>query len=177
MKTLTQHLNEKLIINKDYRGLGNDYEEFDDEIVDIIKELLDNPEDEDIKFNAAYGIIYFSVITDMIETTYDAYGMRTKKNMCDKIRTTHKFIPASIRPTDYKRALRKSYIDMESQYLKEIKELYEYLIDNNDKCSIKNCDLGDGNLFSTVTNEKYLFSFLLNEKTGEMFELFIIEFK
>ena len=66
---------------------------------------------------------------------------------------------------------------MESQYLKEIKELYEYLNDNKDKCSIKNCDLGDGNLFSTVTNEKYLFSFLLNEKTDEMFELFIIEFK
>ena len=177
MKTLIQYLNEKLIINKDYTGLGNDYEEFDDRIVDIIKELLDNPEDEDIKFDAAYGIIYFSVVTDMIETTYEAYGMRTKKNMCDKIRKTHKFIPASISSIDYKRALRKPYIDMESQYLKEIKELYEYLIDNNDKCSIKNCDLGDGNLFSTVTNEKYLFSFLLNEKTGEMFELFIIEFK
>ena len=63
MKTLIQHLNEKLIINKNYTGLGNDYEEFDDRIVDIIKELLDNPEDEDIKFSAAYGIIYFSVIT------------------------------------------------------------------------------------------------------------------
>ena len=177
MKTLIQHLNEKLIINKDYTGLGNDYEEFDDRIVEIIEELLDNPEDEDIKFSAAYGIIYFSVITDMIETTYEAYSMRTKKNMCDKIQKTHKFIPPTISSINYKRALRKPYIDMESQYLKEIKELYEYLIDNNDKCSIKNCDLGDGNLFSTVTNEKYLFSFLLNEKTDEMFELFIIEFK
>ena len=177
MRTLTKYLNEKLIINKDYTGLGNDYEEFDDRIVDIIKELLDNPEDEDIKFDAAYGIIYIHVILDMIETTYDAYSMKTKNNMLAKIRKKHKFIPSTIRPTDYKRALRKPYIDMESEYLKEIKELYEYLIDNNDKCSIKNCDLGDGNLFSTVTNEKYLFSFLLNEKTGEMFELFIIEFK
>ena len=177
MKKLTQHLNEKLIINKDYTGLGNDYEEFDDRIVDIIKELLDNPEDEDIKFDDAYGIIYFSVVTDMIETTYEAYSAKAIQTMFDKIRKKHKFIPPSISSIDYKRALRKPYIDMESQYLKEIKELYEYLIDNNDKCSIKNCDLGDGNLFSTVTNEKYLFSFLLNEKTGEMFELFIIEFK
>ena len=53
MRTLTKYLNEKLVINKDYTGLGNDYEEFDDRIVDIIKELLDNPEDEDIKFDAA----------------------------------------------------------------------------------------------------------------------------
>ena len=177
MKTLTQHLNEKLIINKDYTGLGNDYEEFDDRIVDIIKELLDNPEDEDIKFDAAYEIIYIHVILDMIATTYDSYSAKAIQTMFDKIQKTHKFIPSTIRPTDYKRALRKPYIDMESQYLKEIKELYEYFNDNKDKCSIKNCDLGDGNLFSTVTNEKYLFSFLLNEKTGEMFELFIIEFK
>ena len=98
MRTLTQHLNEKLIINKDYKGLGNDYEEFDDRIVDIIKELLDNPEDEDIKFDATYGIIYIHVILDMIATTYDAYSAKAIQTMFDKIRKTHKVIPSTIRP-------------------------------------------------------------------------------
>ena len=76
MKTLIQYLNEKLIINKDYTGLGNDYEEFDDRIVDIIKELLDNPEDEDIKFSAS--------IIPMInppETIAGRMGTKTSPNV------------------------------------------------------------------------------------------------
>ena len=170
MKTLNEYIEERLIVNKNYKG-------FDNRIIDIIKELLDNPEDDDIKFDGSYEIFYFQVITDMIETTYGAYGMKAKQNMYDKIRKTYKFMPNKISTKNYKRALRKLYVDTESEYSGEISELYEYLNDNKDKYSIKNCKLNEGHLFSMIMNEKYLLSFLLNEKTNEIFELFIIEFK
>lgn len=170
MKTLNEYIEERLIINKNYKG-------FDNRIIDIIKELLDNPEDDDIKFDGSYEIFYLSVITDMIETIFEGYGMRAKQVMWDKIRKTYKFMPNKISTTNYKRALRKLYIDTESNYSDEINELYEYLIDNKDKYSIKNCELGEGHLFSMIMNETYILSFFLNEKTHEIFELFIIECK
>ena len=168
MKTLNEYIEERLIINKNYKG-------FDNRIIDIIKELLDNPEDDDIKFDGSYEMFYFQIITDMINTTYDAYSMKAKQTMYDKIRKAYKFMPNKISTTNYKRALRKLYIDTESNYSDEINELYEYLIDNKDKYSIKNCELGNGDLFSMIMNETYILSFLLNEKTNEIFELFIIE--
>lgn len=170
MKTLNEYIEERLIINKNYKG-------FDNRIIDIIKELLGNPEDDDIKFDGSYEIFYLSVITDMIETIFEGYGMRAKQVMWDKIRKTYKFMPNKISTTNYKRALRKLYIDTESNYSDEINELYEYLIDNKDKYSIKNCELGEGHLFSMIMNETYILSFFLNEKTHEIFELFIIECK
>ena len=170
MKTLNEYIEERLVINKNFKG-------FDNRIIDIIKELLDNPEDDDIKFDGSYEIFYLSVITDMIETIFEGYGMRAKQIMWDKIRKTYKFMPNKISTTNYKRALRKLYIDTESNYSDEITELYEYLIDNKDKYSIKNCELGEGHLFSMIMNETYILSFFLNEKTHEIFELFIIECK
>ena len=170
MKSLNEYIEERLIVNKNFKG-------FDNRITDIIKELLDNPEDEDIKFDGAYEIFYFQVINDMIETTYDAYGMRAKQTMYDNIRKTYKFMPNKISIDNYNRGLRKLYVDTESEYSGEISELYEYLNDNKDKYSIKNCELGDGHLFSMIMNEKYLMNFILNEKTNEIFELFIIECK
>lgn len=170
MKALNEYINERLIINKNYKG-------FDDNITDIIKKLLDNPEEQDIKWEAPYNIFYLSVITDMIETIFDGYGMRARQVMCDKIRKTYKFMPNKITTDNYNRGLRKLYVDTESEYSGEISELYEYLNDNKDKYSIKNCELGEGHLFSMIMNETYLLSFFLNEKTNEIFELFIIEFK
>ena len=170
MKTLKEYIEERLLVNKDYKGPG-------DEIINIIKELFDNPEDEDITFDGSYEIFYFQVITDMIETTYGAYGMKAKQNMYDRIRKTYKFVPNKISIKNYKRALIKPYIDTESNYSDEINELYENLIDSKDKYSIKNCELGEGHLFSMIMNETYLLSFFLNEKTNEIFELFIIECK
>lgn len=171
MKTLNEYIEERLVINKNFKG-------FDNRIIDIIKELLDNPEEQDIKWESPYNnIFYLNVITDMIETIFEGYGMRAKQVMCDKIRKTYKFMPNKISTTNYKRALRKLYIDTESNYSDEINELYEYLIDNKDKYSIKNCELGEGHLFSMIMNETYILSFFLNEKTHEIFELFIIECK
>lgn len=170
MKSFSKYIEERLIINKNFKG-------FDDNITDIIKKLLDNPEEQDIKWKAPYSIFYLSVITDMIETIFEAYGMKAKQTMCDKIRKTYKFMPNKISIDNYNRGLRKLYVDAESSYSDEITELYEYLNDNKDKYSIKNCELGDGNLFSMIMNEKYLMNFVLNENTNEIFELFIVEFK
>lgn len=170
MKALNEYINERLLVNKDYK-------EPDNGIINIIKKLLDNPEDDDIKFDGSYEIFYLSVITDMIETIFEGYGMRAKQVMCDKIRKTYKFMPNKISTTNYNRALRKLYVDTESEYSGEISELYEYLNDNKDKYSIKNCELGEGHLFSMIMNETYLLSFFINEKTNEIFELFIIECK
>ena len=170
LHSLNEFIEERLVINKDYKG-------FDNRINDIIKELLDNPEDDDIQCDGTYEIFYFQVITDMIEIIYDAYGIKAKQNMYDKIRKTYKFMPYKISPQNYKQVLRKLYIDTKSNYSDEINELYEYLINSKDKYSIKNCELGDGHLFQMIMNETYLLSFFLNEKTNEIFELFIIEFK
>lgn len=170
MKTLNEYIEERLLVNKNFKG-------FDNRINDIIKELFDNPEDDDIQFDGSYEIFYFIVITDMIEAIFEGYWTRAKQMMCDKIRKTYKFMPNKISPQNYKRALRKPYIDTESDYSDEINELYECLINSKDKYSIKNCELGEGHLFSMIMNETYLLSFFLNEKTNEIFELFIIEFK
>ncbi len=170
MRTLKEYIEERLIINKNYKGPN-------DGIINIIKELFDNPEDDDTTFDGSYEIFYFRVIAGMIKTTYGAYGMKAKQNMYDKIRKTCNFMPNKISTQNYKRALIKPYIDTESNYSDEINELYEYLIDNKDKYSIKNCELGEGHLFSMIMNETYVLSFFLNEKTNEIFELFIIECK
>lgn len=174
MKSLIQHLNERLLINKDYKEVNGDIEK-------IINKLFENTEYSDIEWDGTQDIKYKDVTADMIDVAFDGYSKTDRFRMYDKIITTFKFMPSKISTKNYKRAIRKIYVDIESEYADEITDLYKKLYNRatctNHDFSIKNCNLIDDHVYSMIMNDMYMVIFLLNEKTNEMFELFIIEFK
>ena len=85
-------------------------------------------------------------------------------------------IPETMRRKDFKRSIRKAYIETESKYVNDIHELYRYVTDkDNGYKTIKNCYLNDGHMFSMVANKRYIMFFLLNNNTDEIFDLLIID--
>lgn len=180
MKTLNEYIeerliipsqvDEKLVINKDYKSINND-----DKIVRIINDLFDNHEYSDFIYDEV-PLHYRRIIEDIIDITFEGYGNSEIKKMKDIVLNKNfKFMPKDIKSDEYKRALRKLYVDVESKYNDEINDLYKLVKEYTSEFTTREVDLLDNNVFTLSISEQFIIVFTNNKDTTEIFDLFIIE--
>ena len=166
MKPLNEFIEERLIINKNF----ND----DNEINDVIDKLFDNVEHDDIMYD--YDLDYEWVIKDVIQCEMSGYSSIQQKKMIDKIIYNTQYFPRKVYKIDYDRGLRKTDVDAQSDYVRDVIKLHD-LITTSKFYNTKTINLIDNNVFKVCTDDYHIVMFLMNTDTYEIFSVVIIETK
>lgn len=169
-KLFHQQVDEKLIVNKNLKQAHD--------VEDIIKKLFDNPEYDDIQYDPSNGrrLVIGDIIDDMIKINFDGYSRREQVEMYNKIVTSFKVLPKDIYASNYKRAIKKSYICTDSKYNSLIETLFKEFAQQETSTS-KCCSLGiDNHAMYLMMSEKYMMFVLMNTKASEIYGLFLLEF-
>ena len=169
LHSLNEYLNEKLLVNKNYKELNN--------VQDMIDELFDNPEYDDIEYDPSDGrrLVVGDIIDDMIKINFDGYSRREQNEMYNKIVTSFKVLPKDIYASNYTRAIKKSNVSTESKYDCLTWTLFKEFA-QKETSTYRCCSLGMHHAMYLMMNEKYMLFFLVNTKTSEVYGLFLLEF-
>jgi hypothetical protein len=165
MKTLIQHIAEKLIINKNYK--------IDNSITSLIDVLFDNIDEEDTTWKPEKDdIIPYWVIHTMIYDNLPQFLARQQRDMITNACEAFKILPDQIYRTKYVRAIIKQHIT--ENYADECNELLKI----TDKCfTNKEVKLITDNVMRLSMNEQYTMLFLYNKTNNVIMAIFIMEFK
>ena len=169
-KLFHQQVDEKLIVNKNLKQAQD--------VEDMIKELFDNPEYDDIEYDPSDGrrLVVGDIIDDMLQINFDGYSRREQVEMYNKIVTSFKVLPKDIYASNYKRAIKKSYISTDSKYDDLIYKLFKKFA-QEETSTYKCCSLGiDGHAMYLMMSVKYMMFVLMNTKASEIYGLFLLEF-
>lgn len=166
MKSLKQHIEEKLIINKDYK--------IDDSITSLIDVLFDNIDEEDTTWEPGEdNIIPYWVIARMIDDNLSQYLARQQRTMITAASKAFKILPEQIYKTKYIRAILKQHIS--ENYADECNKLLKITADKG--FTYKEVKLINDNVMRLSMNEQYTMLFLYNKSKNTIMALFIMEFK
>lgn len=165
MKSLKQHIEEKLIINKDYK--------IDNSMTGLIDVLFDNIEDEDETWKPGEdNIIPYWVIARMINDNLQQFLARQQQKMIADACEAFKILPQQIYKTKYIRAILKQHIS--ENYTDECNKLLK--ITDKDFTN-KEVKLINDNVMRLSMNEQYTMLFLYNKSNNAIMAIFIMEFK
>lgn len=165
MKSLNTYVQEKLVVNKDYK-IGNS-------ITSLIDVLFDNIDEEDTTWKPGEDdIIPYWVIHTMIYDNLPQFLARQQRKMIEDACEAFKLLPEQIYRTKYVRAIIKQHIA--EKYTDECNELLEI----TDKCfTNKEVKLITDNVMRLSMNEQYTMLFLYNKTNNVIMAIFIMEFK
>jgi len=165
MKSLIQHIAEKLIVNKNYK--------IDDSMTGLINMLFDNIEEKDTTWNPLKDDIFLHrVIQTMINDNLSRFLARQQRNMYVDACDAFKVLPEHIYRTKYVRAIIKQHIT--ENYADECNKLLEI----TDKDFInKEVKLINDYVMRLSMNEQYTMLFLYNKSNNAIMAIFIMEFK
>jgi len=165
MKSLIQHIAEKLIVNKNYK--------IDDSMTGLINMLFDNIDDNDTTWNPLKDDIFLHrVIQTMIYDNLSRFLARQQRNMYVDACDAFKVLPEHIYRTKYVRAILKQHIT--ENYADECNKLFEI----TDKDFInKEVKLINDYVMRLSMNEQYTMLFLYNKSNNAIMAIFIMEFK
>lgn len=166
MKSLKQHIQEKLIINKDYK--------IDDSVTSLIDVLFDNIDEEDTTWKPGEdNVIPYWVIHTMIYDNLPQFLARQQQKMIEDTCETFKILPKQIYKTKYIRAIIKQHIP--EKYADECNKLLEITADKG--FTYKEVKLINDNVMRLSMNEQYVMLFLYNKSKNIIMAIFIMEFK
>lgn len=165
MKRLNTYIEEKLIVNKNYK--------IDDSMISLINMLFDNVDEEDTTWKPDKDDIFLHrVIQTMIYDNLSQFLARQQRNMYVDACDAFKVLPEHIYRTKYIRAILKQHIT--ENYADECNKLLEI----TDKDFInKEVKLINDYVMRLSMNEQYAMLFLYNKSNNIVMALFIIEFK
>ena len=166
MKNLNKYIEEKLIVNKDYK--------IDDSITSLIDVLFDNIDEEDTTWKPEEdNVIPYWVIHTMIYDNLPQFLARQQRKMIADACEAFKVLPEQIYKTKYIRAVIKQHIP--ENYVDECNKLLEI---TTDKCfTYKEVKLINDNVMRLSMNEQYVMLFLYNKSKNTIMAIFIMEFK
>ena len=166
MKNLKQYIEEKLIINKNYK--------IDDSMTGLINILFEDVDEEDETWKPGEdNIIPYWVIDKMINDILSRFLVRQQRTMITNACEVFKVLPEQIYKTKYIRAILKQHIS-EKNYADECNKLLK--ITDKDFTN-KEVKLINGYVMRLSMNEQYTMLFLYNKSNNIVMTLFIMEFK
>ena len=162
---IPSQVNEKLIVNKDYK--------IDNSMTGLIDVFFDNIDEEDTTWEPGEdNIIPYWVIARMIDDNLQQFLARQQQKMIADASEAFKVLPQQIYKTKYIRAILKQHIS--ENYADECNKLFEI----TDKgFTNKEVKLINDNAMRLSMNEQYTMLFLYNESKDTIMALFIMEFK
>ena len=166
MKSLNTYIQEKLVVNKNYK--------IDDSMTGLIDVLFDNIEDEDETWKPGEdNIIPYWVIARMINDNLQQFLARQQQKMIADAYEAFKVLPEQIYKTKYIRAILKQHIS--ENYADECNKLLEITTDKG--FTYKEVKLINDNVMRLSMNKEYAMLFLYNKSNNSIMALFIMEFK
>ena len=165
MKSLKQHIQEKLVVNKNYK--------IDNSITSLVDVFFDNINEEDITWEPGEdNIIPYWVIARMIDDNLSQFLARQQRTMITDASKAFKVLPEQIYKTKYIRAILKQHIS--ENYADEC----DKLLNITDKgFTNKEVKLINDNVMRLSMNEQYTMLFLYNKSDNAIMAIFIMEFK
>ena len=165
MKSLIQHIQEKLIVNNNYK--------IDDSMTSLIDVLINNIDEEDDTWEAGKDNIYSHwVIHTMIDDNLPQFLARQQRKMITDACEAFKVLPQQIYKTKYIRAILKQHIS--ENYADECNKLLEMTYKGFTNKEVK---LINDNVMRLSMNEQYTMLFLYNKSDNAIMAIFIMEFK
>ena len=166
MKNLKQYIEEKLIVNKNYK--------IDDSITSLIDVLFDNIDEEDTTWKPEKDdVIPYWIIHTMIYDNLPQFLARQQRKMVEDACEAFKILPYQIHRTKYKRAFIKQHITKNCD--DECNKLLEITTDKG--FTNKEVKLINDYVMRLSMNEQYTMLFLYNKNNNAIMALFIMEFK
>lgn len=174
MKTLQQHISEKLVINKDYKNDDTVY------LYSLIDMVLSYKEYNDV-LKMCKNIDIATDIYDMLYYHLDNFTDATYAT--NAVMKCFPKLPKNINKKNYVCCIKKYKIENSSKYENEINELFklskslnkEFIINNSPVFVLGSTD-EVVNMYC-IMNNKYIMLFIANEKTEEVYSLMIIKLK
>lgn len=179
MKTLSNYIEEKLVINKNYNADNN----VDKEVTNMFDTLLNDPESNDITYDKSC-INGGGVVSDMLYTSFqEVYSKKVINEMYNKIVTTVD-IPSAIFNDKYDTAIEKVNITYESKYNDMIYDILQ-LLSNNTSFDTKTIKIHKNDIICQYAkNEQYMCMIIADSswnKTdtnwNEIYSMFLIRYK
>lgn len=166
MKSLKQHIQEKLIVNKNYK--------IDNSITNLVDVFFNNIEDEDETWKPGEdNIIPYWVIARMINDNLQQFLARQQQKMIADANEAFKVLPQQVYKTKYIRGILKQHIS--DNYSDEFNKLLEITTDKG--FTYKEVKLINDNVMRLSMNEQYTMLFLYNKSNNTIMAIFIMEFK
>ena len=170
MKPLSNYIEEKLIVNKNYNVDKND------DIIKMFDKLLDNPESNDIAFDKSC-INFEGSLSTMLDVSFqDIYSKKAINEMYNEIVTTVD-IPSAIFNDEYDIAIKKLNITYESKYNDMIYDILQ-LLSNNTSFDTKIIKIHKNNIICQYAkNEQYMCMIIADTSWDEIYSMFLIRYK
>lgn len=170
MKALSDYIEEKLVINKNYNVDKND------DIIKMFDVLLDGPESNDIAFDKSCINCEGSLSTMLDVSFQEIYSKKTINEMYNKIVTTVD-IPSAIFNDEYDTAIKKVNITYESKYNDMIYDILQ-LLSNNTSFDTKTIKIHKNNIICQYAkNEQYMCMIIADTNWDEIYSMFLIRYK
>ncbi len=169
MKTLSNYIEEKLVVNKNYNVNK-------EEVTNMFDTLLNDTEHNDITYDKSC-IHGEWMLSNMLYVSFqEIYSKKAINEMYNKIVTTVD-IPSAIFNDEYDTAIEKVNITYESKYEDMIYDILESL-SNDTSFDTKTIKIHNNDIICQYAkNEQYMCMIIVDTNWQEIYSMFLIRYK